>query len=265
MNQQGLAKIRTRILAALPQRFKAKIPWVEEHLELAPLEATLGYKFRDRAVLLQALQHSSYVNEQHDFAMENNERLEFLGDAVLDLVITHILMVRFPETREGDMTRMRAAIVKEAQLAAVAKTLNLGRHILLGKGETLSRGRRKSSILANTLEAVIAAVYLDGDLQAAFRVIEKHFSQIIPVVAEKPAAEDYKSTLQEAVQVRFKSVPRYRVVGETGPDHNKVFEVELKVDNLLTTRGTGKSKKIAEQAAACVALEELKGEESRGG
>ncbi len=228
--------------------------------ELSPLENELGYQFKDISLLCEALRHSSYVNEQRDPALQDNERLEFLGDAVLDLVITHILMNHFPQTREGDLSRMRATIVNESQLAAVAQRLNLGQHLLLGKGEALSHGQEKSSILADALEAVIAAVYLDGGLQNAFDVIERQFSQNISQVGERLAAEDFKSRLQELVQVRFKTIPEYKVVAESGPDHDKTFEVCLSIGTFLTTHGTGKSKKAAEQAAARVAFEKLEGQ-----
>jgi len=225
--------------------------------DLSSLENELCYEFKDIGLLQEAMQHSSYVNEQRDPALKDNERLEFLGDAVLDLVITHILMDHFPETREGDLSRMRATIVNESQLAIVAQELKLGEYMLLGKGEALSHGQEKSSILADALEAVIAAVYLDRGLQAAFDVIERQFSQIISHVGERLAAEDFKSQLQELVQGRFKSIPHYEVVAESGPDHDKTFEVRLDVGPSLTTYGGGKSKKSAEQAAASAALEKL--------
>ena len=225
--------------------------------DFSSLENELGYEFKDIGFLQEAMQHSSYVNEQRDPALKDNERLEFLGDAVLDLVITHILMDHFPETREGDLSRMRATIVNESQLAIVAQELKLGEHMLLGKGEALSHGQEKSSILADALEAVIAAVYLDSGPQAAFEVIERQFSQIISHVGERVAAEDFKSQLQELVQGRFKTIPHYEVVAESGPDHDKTFEVRLDVGASLTTHGTGKSKKSAEQAAASAALEKL--------
>ena len=224
------------------------------------LENALGYHFKDIGFLRQALQHSSFVNEQHDTFLKDNERLEFLGDAVLDLVITHILMRDFPDSPEGDLSRMRATIVNESQLAGVAQRLDLGQHLLLGRGEASGDGQEKTSILADALEAVIAAVYLDGGLEAAFDVIEWQFSEILPEVGQTPAAEDFKSRLQELVQARYKTIPRYKVIAESGPDHDKTFEVRLNVGSLLTTCGTGKSKKAAEQAAACVALQELEQE-----
>ncbi len=228
--------------------------------ELAFLENKLAYQFKNIGLLCEALQHSSYVNEQRDPDLQDNERLEFLGDAVLDLVITHILMEQFPKTREGDLSRMRATIVNESQLSLVAQRLNLGRHLLLGRGEAQSNGQEKKSILADALEAVIAAVYLDGGLQAGFEVIERQFSEMISHVRDRLAEEDFKSRLQELVQVQFKRIPDYKIVAESGPDHDKTFEVCLSIGNSLTTHGTGKSKKAAEQAAAEVAIEKLKDE-----
>ncbi len=228
--------------------------------ELASLENKLGYQFKNIGLLREALQHSSYVNEQRDPDLQDNERLEFLGDAVLDLVITHILMEQFPKTREGDLSRMRATIVNESQLSLVAQRLNLGQHLLLGRGEEQSNGQEKKSILADALEAVIAAVYLDGGLQAGFEVIERQFSEMISHVRDRLAEEDFKSRLQELVQVQFKRIPDYKIVAESGPDHDKTFEVRLSIGNSLTTHGTGKSKKAAEQAAAEVAIEKLKDE-----
>jgi ribonuclease III len=225
--------------------------------DLPSLEGELGYQFVNVGLLREALQHSSYVNEQLEPALQDNERLEFLGDAVLDLVVTHVLMKNFPKTREGDLSRMRATIVNESQLAAVAHRLSLGQHLLLGKGEALSHGEEKLSILADALEAVIAAVYLDGGLEAAFEVIERQFADIVSRVGEGLSAEDFKSRLQEHVQVQFKTIPHYKVVAESGPDHDKTFEVLLSIGTFLTTHGTGKSKKAAEQAAAAVALEKL--------
>lgn len=224
---------------------------------LEPLETALGHLFRDKALLHQAMHHSSYVNEQHNPLLKDNERLEFLGDAVLDLTVTHILMDRFPKSREGDLSRMRAAIVNETQLASIAQHLRLGDYIRLGKGETLSHGEQKASILADAFEAVMAAVYLDGGLAAAFSVVKRHFSQTIASINEKIATEDYKSQLQELVQARFKTIPQYRVVRESGPDHDKTFEVHLTVADKLTTWGKGKSKKAAEQDAASAALRKL--------
>lgn len=230
---------------------------MNEH-PFALLEKSLGHCFGDIALLRQAMHHSSFVNEQHDLSLQDNERFEFLGDAVLDLVITHILMDYFPQHREGDLSRMRATIVNASQLAEVAQSLHFGDHIMLGKGEAQSHGEEKISILADAFEAVMAAVYLDGGLEAAFKVVRQHFTDIIRHVEERLAVEDFKSQLQELVQGRFKTMPHYSVVSEAGPDHDKIFDVRLTIKNVLTTTGTGKSKKAAEQAAASVALQALK-------
>jgi len=228
--------------------------------QFSSLERDLGYKFESTAILSEAMCHSSYVNEQHDPSLKDNERFEFLGDSVLDLVITHMLMDHFPETCEGDLSRMRALIVNESQLAKAARKLKLGNYIILGKGEALSHGERKISILADTFEALIAAVYVDGGFHAAFKVIEEHFTEVVSHVEKRLAVEDFKSQLQEYVQGRFRIVPHYEVVRESGPDHEKTFEVRLSVSDFLTTYGTGKSKKAAEQAAACLALEQVRQE-----
>jgi ribonuclease III len=233
--------------------------------ELVSLEKSLGYQFKSIDLLREALRHSSYVNEQKDPDLSDNERLEFLGDAVLDVVISHMLMTDFPETREGDLSRMRATIVNESQLAAVAQDIGLGRHLLLGRGEIMSSGQEKSSILADALEAVVAAVYLDGGLSAAFQVVGRQFSDAISELDAGGPTEDFKSRLQELVQVRFKTIPNYTVVAESGPDHDKTFAVRLQVGGVLTTLGEGKSKKAAEQSAAGVALQELLADESNPG
>ncbi len=221
------------------------------------LEQKLLYEFKDKELLDEACRHSSYVNEQGAADMRDNERLEFLGDAVLSLVIGHILMQRYPNLPEGDLSRMRASLVNEFQLAKIAKSMNLGVHIRLGKGEIQTNGRRKKSILADAFEAVIAAVYLDGGFSAAFAFIDRHFSKLVRAIAEPALNHDYKSQLQEVVQVVQGMVPAYEVIRENGPDHDKTFVVQIRVGELLT-EGTGKSKKMAEQDAARKALERIK-------
>lgn len=223
------------------------------------LQKTLRHHFKDISLLEEALRHSSFVNEQSDNSMRDNERLEFLGDAVLNLVIGHLLMRDYPELREGDLSRIRANLVNETQLADIARESGLGPYLMLGKGEMQTGGQDKNSILANAVEAVIAAVYLDGGFEAAFAMIAHHFRQLIKMAQDLPSAQDYKSRLQEAVQSTIRAVPRYRVVEETGPDHDKTFHVVMTVGS-IETRGTGKSKKLAEQDAACKALENLEQE-----
>jgi len=218
-----------------------------------PLQVTLGHHFTVMTLLEEALRHSSFVNEHAAAGLRDNERLEFLGDAVLNLVIGDLLMRAYPALREGDLSRIRANMVNETQLAEVARSMDLGHYLLLGKGEAQTGGHEKNSILANAVEAVVAAVYQDGGFEAAFGVIERHFRALIEAAADGLGGQDFKSRLQEAVQGKFREVPRYRVVEEQGPDHDKTFSVVMAVGD-LETRGSGKSKKLAEQDAARKAL-----------
>jgi ribonuclease-3 len=221
---------------------------------VAALEAALGVQLPDRALALASLTHKTYVNEHPLDAPSDNERLEFLGDAVVDLAVSHRLMERHPTASEGELTRMRALIVNEEGLARVARTAGLGELLLLGRGEALSGGRQKSSVLADGLEAVIAAVYLSGGLPAALALVDRLFADVIAGVAEGKSGEDYKTGLQKEVQPRLGQPPRYRVVAESGPDHAKTFEVEVVLGETTFARGGGRSKKEAEQAAAREAL-----------
>jgi ribonuclease III len=223
-----------------------------------PFEITkrLAYEFKDKGLLEEALRHSSFVNEQACQQMSDNERLEFLGDAVLNLVVSHMLFNRFPNFEEGELSRMRSNLVNETRVASVARSLDIGTHIQLGKGESLTKGREKDSILSNAFEAIIAAVYIDGGYDAAFALIEKLFSFLLEHDGNIAAEYDYKSRIQELLQTRQKEKPLYRVIEETGPDHNKMFRIELSVND-IRTEGYGKSKKHAEQNAARKALEIL--------
>lgn len=223
---------------------------------LSALEKQLDYQFKDKECLQQALRHSSYINERTDEQLDDNERFEFLGDAVLSLVIGHILMIRQPDLQEGDLSRIRANLVNEARLAALARNLKLGEYILLGKGEIQSQGGGKNSILANTFEAIVAAIYLDGGFAVVFKIINNLFADLIDVIHTPRFDRDYKSRLQEYMQSSTQAVPEYHVVQATGPDHDKTFIVALKCGD-LQTEGRGKSKKTAEQDAACKALDKL--------
>lgn len=225
-------------------------------MDLNCLENDIAYGFKNRSFLEEACRHSSFVNEHPEMDLRDNERMEFLGDAVLNLVIGHILMDRFPYLPEGDLSRMRANLVNEFQLATLARQFQLGAYIQLGKGEMQSNGHEKRSILADAFEAVIAAVYLDGGFTAAFKFIETHFSQIIAEQDISMPHFDYKSRLQEVTQLQFKKIPVYSVLEETGPDHDKTFIVGINVQD-IDTIGTGKSKKMAEQDAARRALKIL--------
>jgi len=217
------------------------------------LEAYLGYRFADRRLLDESLNHSSYIHEHAELEMNNNERLEFLGDAVLNLVAGHLLMNRFSDVSEGDLSRMRANLVNESQVAGLARRVDLGRFIRLGKGEALSGGEQKRSILADAYEALIAAVYLDGGYSEAFRILKAHLDPILEDMTAPAPDFDYKSRLQETAQGTYGEVPVYRLVAENGPDHDKVFTVEVCVAERCD-QGTGKSKKMAEQDAARKAL-----------
>ncbi len=227
--------------------------------KLEDLQKKIDYTFFDINHLKTALRHSSFVNEQPSADIEDNERYEFLGDAVLNLIISHILMDRYPDLSEGDLSRTRSYLVNENQLAGLARDIQLGEFIELGKGEKQTKGRKKKSILADAFEALTAAVYLDGGFDRTSRMIVQLFNPLLDKVDMPEQYRDYKSRLQEMVQTKFKSIPVYTVVEETGPDHDKTFKVELSVGK-TQTRGTGKSKKSAEQAAAKKALDLLESE-----
>jgi ribonuclease-3 len=220
------------------------------------IEQRLQYEFRDKNLLQEALRHSSYVNEIADPHLRDNERLEFLGDAVLSLIVGHILIRCYPDLKEGDLSRNRANLVNESQLAKTARSVNLGAYILLGKGEIQTQGREKNSILADTFEALTAAIYLDGGFEAAYKIIEKKFQPLIDQLDAFAPNYDYKSQLQERLQVGHGVIPDYSIIREDGPDHDKTFWVTLKAID-IEAEGSGKSKKAAEQDAARKALELL--------
>jgi len=220
------------------------------------IEQRLQYEFNDKNLIQEALRHSSYVNELADPQLRDNERLEFLGDAVLNLIIGHILMQCYPDLKEGDLSRSRANLVNESRLAKIARSFDLGSFIQLGKGEIQTLGREKNSILANTFEALMAAIFLDGGFDAAYQIIETNFQPLIAHLFTAANNLDYKSQLQEKVQVDRGSMPDYSIISEDGPDHDKTFWVALKVLD-IETQGSGKSKKAAEQDAARRALEIL--------
>ncbi len=224
-------------------------------MDRGALEAALGHRFSNPKLLQTALTHRSYANEHSAEGCKTNETLEFLGDAVLDLVIGEHLMERFPKLGEGDLSMTRAQMVSEQGLCQVARPLDLGSWLRLGRGEERTGGREKSSLLADALEAVIAAVYQDAGFEAAKALILSHFAPLTP--ATPGQRTDYKTKLQELVQRVHKSAPVYELVGEDGPDHEKVFEVAVIVDGSERARASGRSKKAAEQAAAALAMEEL--------
>ncbi len=219
------------------------------------LEELIGYRFANIALLQNALTHSSYANERWHNSLMSNERLEFLGDSILGMVVADDLYRSFPDRPEGELTRMRADMVCEKTLAVVANQLELGRHLLLGKGEELGGGRSRDSILADAVESVIAACYLDGGMDAAMQFIRKFILVKVPVTGLHNA--DYKTALQELVQQKKNQILRYRLIGQSGPDHDKQFQVELTLNGSVVGVGGGSSKKRAEQEAAHAALDAL--------
>ena len=218
------------------------------------LEKKLGYTFRDRSLLSEALNHSSYANEHRSAEVSSNERLEFLGDSVLGFVTAEFLFKTYGKLPEGDLTRIRAALVCEQSLYEVAKFLGLGQYLKLGRGEEAGGGRQRQSILADATEAVFAAVYLDGGMERVRELICRVLLSRAPAAEER---RDYKTTLQEIVQRRSGQVLTYHMVDESGPDHNKTFLFQVRLNGAPVGQGRGHSKKEAEQAAARDALEKL--------
>lgn len=220
------------------------------------LEAAIGYKFQNISLLQNALTHSSYANERWHNSLRSNERLEFLGDAILDMVAAEYLYLNFKDRPEGELTRMRADMVCEQTLAKVAVQIGLGDHLLLGHGEEQGGGRTRSSILADAVESVIAACYLDGGIGAAGDLISRFILTEVPVTRMHNA--DYKTELQELVQQKRNQNLSYELVGESGPDHDKHFQVQVLLNGKVIGVGSGSSKKRAEQDAARAAIEALR-------
>ena len=230
---------------------------------LNQLQGQLGYHFRDTSLLDNALIHRSFVNENPALCLRDNERLEFLGDTVIGLCTSDILMKKYPDYTEGQLSKMRASLVNEHSLADLARKHAIGDFLLLGRGEENSGGRMKTSILSNAFEAVIAAIYLDSGFEETRGFIKRVFAPLIVEETGISIYRDYKTAVQEVCQDRFKDTPKYTLTTETGPDHDKVFEVSLSIADVITTTGKGKSKKEAEQQAAKKALESL--QESKPG
>ncbi len=214
--------------------------------ELKKLEEKIGYEFKEQNLLLQALTHSSFSNEQKINKYKDYERLEFLGDAVLELLSSQFFFETYPEMSEGEMTRQRSAMVCEPALAFCARDLSLGEYILLGKGEEATGGRKRDSIISDVMEAVIGAVYLDGGLEEARGFVQRY---ILSDLENKQLFYDSKTLLQEKMQKAGKEIS-YELVGESGPDHDKIFTVEVKIDGVAAGRGQGRNKKAAQQQAA---------------
>ena len=221
------------------------------------LEKKLNYTFRDPGLLGEALSHSSYANEHRSAGLRSNERLEFLGDSVLGFVTAEFLFLQHPDLPEGDLTRIRAALVCEQSLYEVARKLDLGRYLKLGRGEEAGGGRERTSILADATEAVFAAVYLDGGIGAASTLIHRVLLDAEKEEVVEERRRDYKTALQELVQRQADQVLTYRMIGEEGPDHDKTFLAEVLLNGTQVGTGSGHSKKEAEQSAAKAALAAL--------
>ncbi len=217
------------------------------------LQELIGYRFKNKDLLRQALSHRSYAHERR---VKDNERLEFLGDAVLELIIRNWLYTRYPKSREGELTRLKASLVEEPSLAKVARSVLLNRCLFLGKSELLTGGREKDSILADGLEALVGAIYLDSDFETTKRVVLKIFSCFLESLSPDKIS-DYKTTLQNTLQSSRQILPKYRIIKTIGPDHDKQFEVGVYIQGRLWAIGKGKSRKAAEQMAAKIALKRL--------
>ena len=225
--------------------------------DLTTLQDILSVKFNKPSLLEQAVVHSSYINENPDFVSGHNERLEFLGDAILDFIITQKLYQDFPDISEGEMTKLRSALVKRDTLARVARTVRLGDFLYMGKGEETSGGRGRTANLASAMEAVIAATFLDQGVATTTNLVLRLLGKELSEVVSQGVGVDYKSQLQELMQSRRQSTPTYRLVEAAGPDHDKRFTVEVMAGDVVLGRGTGRSKKLAETEAARSALERL--------
>lgn len=229
----------------------------EDKKKFHAIEKVIGYSFKKPAILKRALTHKSYANELKLSAEEHNERLEFLGDAVLELAVSELLMKRYPDFSEGELSKMRAAIVNEKQLASLARKFRLGDYLYLGRGEEQTSGREKSSLLADAYEAILGGIYMDRGAKKAFQLIQRHYSDLLDKTPPHQFYQDYKTELQERCQELFRAIPRYKLAAERGPDHDKTFEVEIYIRNELMGHGFGRSKKEAEQQAAQEALQKL--------
>jgi ribonuclease III len=227
--------------------------------EFESLQHAIGYRFRDRGMLEHAMTHTSRANEDASGGVVDNESMEFLGDAILGFVVADVLFREFPEFDEGEKSKTKAALVSTTTLARQAEQLNLGEHLLLGRGEEKTGGRQKQALLADSYEALIAAIYLDGGIEHARAFIVREFGPLLDAVRRHGVGgHDYKSALQELVQSRDLPLPEYRLIGSVGPDHRKRFQIEVLVNGERLAEASGPSKKESEQEAARAALEKLK-------
>jgi len=226
-------------------------------VSLNELEGRLGYQFNEIEWLDKALTHRSFINEKDSSEKQSNEILEFLGDAVLNLAVSRMLLQKFPEAREGALSMWRSHLVKQSSLAFLSRELRLEDHLLLGKGEILNGGKKKSSILANTYEALIGAIFMDSGFHQALEIIRDHFKPYLQTQTPSVLFNDYKSLLQIHSQQSQGPPPQYRVLKESGPDHDKRFQASVVINGKVKGIGWGKTKKEAEQEAAKKALEDI--------
>lgn len=221
---------------------------------LQELEQCLGYRFENRNLITEALTHKSYKKPY------NNERLEFLGDAVLDLIVGEFLFSKFPKSDEGELSKMRASLVNEKGFATLAKELDLGKHIFISAAEENNKGRNKPSLLSNAFEAVIGAVYLEAGLETARGITDRLLNKVYPKIDLSSLFYDFKTTLQEVTQARFGVTPEYELIDSFGPDHKKEFKIAVFINGKKYADAVGRSKKEAQQQTACIALGMLEGE-----
>lgn len=224
---------------------------------LTTFEERLGIAFRDKSLLQRALTHRSFINEHPYVEWEDNERLEFLGDAVLDFIVAEYLYHRFPEMEEGELTAVRSNLVRRRTLASFARQIGLGQHLLIGSGEEMTGGRNRDAVLCAAFEALVGALYLDQGLEVTRAFVLRFVEEVLPQAVEEALHKDAKSRLQEWSQATLQITPRYVTVRAEGPDHAKVFTVEVRIGPVVAGRGTGPSKQAAAQAAAEDALARL--------
>lgn len=223
---------------------------VDFKIDLSSLEKKIGYKFKNIKLLRNSLVHRSFGNENKKYKKINNERLELLGDAVLDLIVAEYLYKNHSNYSEGDLAKIKSMAVSEPVLAKVSRKLNMGEYLYLSRGELLTGGREKNSILGDLFEAVLGAIYLDSNFETARKIALHHLKEYIDHVEEDEEIMDFKTILQEYSQKVYKQVPTYEVINETGPDHKKLFEIVVKIGEDIEEKGIGKSKKMAEHGAA---------------
>jgi ribonuclease-3 len=236
------------------------LPSRDRSAEIRAVEGKLGYSFKDPTLLLRALTHRSYANEHEGEPLQHNEPLEFLGDAVLGFLVSTRIFQLFPSCAEGELSKIKAYLVSAANLVHLAENIHLGEHLRLGRGEDKTGGRQKRAILVDAFEAALAAIYLDGGIEAAAAFIERLFGPLLEELnPEQPYYGDFKSALQEHLHNLGRAEPCYEIVDEIGPDHRKTFVVQVRVEDRVVARASGRSKKEAQQEAARIAIESLKG------